>query len=282
MLQTQLKPPGLFLPALLFLLVMSLVEGVVFAYKQALFSEQRLEALAFAADLRARSERELARVLQLTSGLTGYFAVNSDRPEPQEIQDILRLVYETGPTSLRNLGLAKGYKLTYVYPAERNRPAIGLDYRELEVQWPAVERAIETRKPQLSELVDLVQGGQAFIYRDPIYVDDTYWGLLSTVVDAKPLLEDMFGGSVNRHYKFAVRSLNHDQPKSLWGDQALFQYPVKVITQSDRGWEYVVCPVESESHWLPVFMLRILGWILALIAVLFSYSSVMGYRREVL
>jgi len=278
--QIRLKPPGLLLPAFLFLLVMGLVEGVVYAYKQALFSEQQLEALAFAADLRARSERELTRVLQLTSGLTGYFAVNSERPEPQEVQDILRLVYETGPSSLRNLGLAKGYTLTYVYPVERNRPAIGLDYRKLEAQWPAVEKAIESRQPQLSEMVNLVQGGRAFIYRDPIYVDDEYWGLLSTVVDAEPLLEDMFGGSASQAYKFAVRSLNHDQPKPLWGNQALFQHPIKVVTQSDRGWEYVVCPVESESHWLPVFMLRILGWILALIAVLFSYSSIMGYRRQ--
>lgn len=282
MLQIRVKPPGLFLPALLFLLVMGLVEGVVLVYKQALFSEQKLEALAFAADLRARSERELTRVLQLTSGLTGYVSVNSERLESEEIQDILRLVYETGPNSLRNLGLAEGYKLTYIYPTERNQAAIGLDYRELEAQWPAVERAIQSRKPQLSELVNLVQGGQAFIYRDPIYVDDTYWGLLSTVVDAEPLLEAMFGGSANQSYKFAVRSLNHDQPKLLWGEQSLFQNPIKVVTQSDRNWEYVVCPVESESHWLPVFMLRILGWILALIAVFFSYSSIMGYRRQAL
>jgi len=282
LLQIRLKPPGLLLPAFLFLLVMGLVEGVVYAYKQALFSEQRLEALAYAADLRARSERELARVLQLTSGLTGYFAVNSERPEPQEIQDILRLVYETGPSSLRNLGLAKGYKLTYVYPLERNRAAIGLDYRELEAQWPAVEQAIESRQPQLSEMVNLVQGGRAFIYRDPIYVDDEYWGLLSTVVDAEPLLEDMFGGSANQSYKFAVRSLNHDRPMLLWGEASLFKESIKVVAQSDRGWEYVVCPIESDSHWLPVFMLRILGWILALIAVLFSYSSIMGHRHQAL
>ena len=47
------KRSPLILPALVFLLVIGVVEGVIFAYKGKLHSDQRFQAVTFAADLRA-------------------------------------------------------------------------------------------------------------------------------------------------------------------------------------------------------------------------------------
>ncbi|UZJ45822.1 CHASE domain-containing protein [Marinimicrobium sp. C6131] len=279
------QPPGkrspLILPALVFLLVIGVVEGVIFSYKGKLYSEQRLQALTFAADLRSNAERELNNVLYLTRGLSSYFSVRHDSLERDEILSILRVAYQTSPL-IRNFGVAVNYRLTYVYPPEGNQAAIGLDYRELESQWPDVKRAVEQRRPVLSEGVDLLQGGKAFVYRDPIYVDDAYWGLLSTVIDAEPLLDAMFGvmEGDSRH-RFSVRAnRRNQQPVHLWGDDALFHQDGVVRLTSGRDWEFVVQTRTGDTHWLPIFTLRIFGWVLALVAALGTYSAVLHRRQR--
>lgn len=270
----------LLLPALFFLLVISIVEGVIFAYNAKIDSDQRLQALAFAADLRSRAERELNGVLYLTRGLAGYFSVRHESLEREEILGILRVAYETTP-SVRNFGVAVGYKLRYVYPHERNEAAIGLDYRELEHQWPDVKRAIEERRPVLSDNVALLQGGTAFVYRDPIYIDNDYWGLLSTVIDAEPLLNSMFAQQErDGRHTFAVRSRRGDTPVVLWGAPEVFEAPEAVTLSSERRWDYAVKPREGNAHWLPIFVLRIFGWILALVAALGAYTTLLHRRQK--
>lgn len=268
----------LLLPAIVFLLVMGMIEGVILAYKGSLEAEQRLQAVAFGTDVRSRAERELTSVLNLTSGLASYFsvAVRRDSLEREEVLDILSVAYETSPM-VRNFGVAEGYKLSYVYPTEGNEEAIGLDYRELEAQWPAVQRAIEEQRPVLSENVPLVQGGEAFVYRKPIYIEGKFWGLLSTVIDAQPLLEAMFaqGNRSDTPFEFAVRSGEESSSLMLWGPGELFDDPESVIIASDRGWEYAVKRTEADSHWLPIFILRILGWVLALVLGLVTYSALL-------
>lgn len=268
----------LIVPALIFLTVIGIVEGVIYAYKGNVEAEQRLQALSFGADLRARAERELSSVLYLTRGLTGYFSVRRDSLEEQEILEILRVAYQTTPL-VRNFGVAVGTRLTYVYPRENNEAAIGMDYRNLESQWPEVERAIEEREAVLSDRVSLVQGGEAFVYRDPIYIDDEYWGLLSTVIDSEPLLNAMFAASdTNDRAPFAVRSRRSGDTVALWGDMSLFDEHRAVVMESDRGWEFAVKAQGGDLHWLPIFILRILGWILALIAAMSAYTA--GLRRR--
>jgi len=262
----------LLVPALVFLLVIGIVEGVVYAYKGNIDSERRLQALSYGADLRSRAERELSSVLYLTRGLTGYFSVRRDSLEEDEILEILRVAYQTTPL-VRNFGVAVDYRLTYVYPRENNEAAIGMDYRELEEQWPEVRRAVDEQAPVLSERVPLVQGGEAFIYRDPIYIDDQYWGLLSTVIDAEPLLEAMFEQEEeNARPDFAVRTRNDARQVSLWGDPELFDQDDVVVMTSERGWEFAIQAKDRDLHWLPIFILRIFGWILALIAAMGVYT----------
>lgn len=274
------KRSPLVFPAIFFLLVISIVEGVIFAYKAKLDSDQRLQALAFAADLRARAERELNGVLYLTRGLAGYFSVRHDSLERDEILDILRVAYETTPL-VRNFGVAVGYELTYVYPPERNEAAIGLDYRDLKQQWSDVARAVQERRPVLSENVSLLQGGTAFVYRDPIHIDNDYWGLLSTVIDAEPLLNSMFAQlERDGRHSFAVRSRRGDEPLLLWGEADLFDQPAAITLSSERQWDYAVKLRQGDAHWLPIFVLRMFGWILALVAGLGAYTSLLHRRQR--
>lgn len=85
---------------------------------------------------------------------------------------------------IRNFGIAVGYRLTFVYPAEGNKKAIGLYYPDLPEQWPAIEQAIAARQPVLIGPIDLVRGDKGLAYRIPVFINDRYRGLISTVIDS--------------------------------------------------------------------------------------------------
>ena len=89
--------------------------------------------MAFASELRARTDRELNSVLYLGNGIVGYLDVNHGRLDANEVKQILASVYGYG-LHIRNLTLALGYRISFVHPLAGNEQAIGRDYRELPAQ----------------------------------------------------------------------------------------------------------------------------------------------------
>ena len=86
---------------------------------------------------------------------------------------ILEELSRSVPT-IRNISVAVGYRIAYMYPAAGNEQATGLDYRTIGGQWPDVEKASRTGNPVLAGPLDLIQGGRGIIYRSPIFVRGRY------------------------------------------------------------------------------------------------------------
>jgi diguanylate cyclase (GGDEF)-like protein len=261
------------LPALLFLLVVASAETMLYVHKTNLEKSDQIDTLAFATDLQVRAELELGAVLHLTSGLDSYLSVRHVSLEKSEIESILQLAYNTSQ-NVRNFGVAVGYNLTFVYPVSGNEAAIGLDYRNLPTQWPAVEQAVVEKRAVLAENVELLQGGKAFIYRNPIFIDNQYWGLLSTVIDSEAFLTHTFSAITTNNFQFAVRGASGTL---LWGDANLFADPAALIVASERDWQFAVKSQQGNRHVL-LTVLRVLGWCLALALSLGLYS-LLSHRR---
>ena len=261
------------IPILVFVTLVVLAEIMLSMHRHSLAKSDRIEALAFATDLRTRTDLQLNRVLHLTSGLSSYLAVRRNDLKKTEVEDILRIAHQT-TLHVRNIGVAVGYRLTYLYPLEGNEEVIGLDYRSLPGQWPAVEAAVVSRKAVMAEQVELVQGGLAMIYREPIFVEGAYWGLLSTVIDSDAFLADIFGKISQTTYQFAVMS-KHGH--NLWGDAELFKDPQAVVITSEQGWRFAAKLLRDEGR-LSQGLLRLAGWIFALVIALSLYS-VLAHRR---
>ena len=257
----------------MFVIGVLLAEITLSMHQHNLAKSDRIDALAFATDLRTRSEQHLNRVLHLTSGLSSYFAVRHDNLKQTEVEDILRIAYQT-TLHVRNFGVAVGYKITYLYPLEGNEQVVGMDYRSQPDQWPAVEAAIVSRKAVMDEHVKLLQGGRAMIYREPIFIDDAYWGLLSTVIDSDSFLADTFGKINQTTYQFAVSS---SRGHNLWGDASLFKDSQAVVITSERGWRFAVKTLNNEGR-LSDGLLRLAGWVFALMITIGLYS-VLAHRR---
>jgi len=190
--------------AVVFLLVASLGEMILYKRSADLKDELFRDGMAFGAKLRAQVESELNSLLYLSSGLGSYLVVRNNKLQPQEVNDILGVLHKSSG-HIRNFGVAVGYTIKFVYPHAENAGALGLHYPDQPKQWPMVKKITESGVPALAGPVDLVQGGRGLIYRVPLYIDKRYWGLLSTVIDLDSFAGVISAGVDASKFEFAIR-----------------------------------------------------------------------------
>lgn len=216
-------------------------------------SESRAHVLDHTSVVRAELEHELNSELLLTRGLVTHISRSPDITEDQ-FSDIAQDFYSISK-HIRNIGLAKGLVLTFVHPIEGNETAIGLVYDENPAQWPAVEKAIKTRQTVIAGPLELVQGGQAIISRTPIFLprdvapnDQTYYGIVSTVLNIDSLLN---AGGINgrEEIETALRTVGEldGDGQVFQGDPTIFQQdPVILdITLPTGAWQLAAIPADG-------------------------------------
>ncbi|MBS1211523.1 MAG: diguanylate cyclase [Proteobacteria bacterium] len=250
---------------LLLFLLGGAVELLHHAGRQWLVAGRHIQALTHGAAVRARIESEINAVLFLSSGLTSYLMSRHDSLDAGEVQSILGNLYGQS-RHVRNLGIAVGLRLTYLYPLDGNQSAIGLDYRSQAEQWPLIERSIKTRQPSLAGPLALKQGGVGIIYRVPIYVGDRFWGLLSSVIDSASVFATAGLTGARDGYEYALRGKDGLGGKGsvFLGSNELFADPDAVtmeILVPGGSWLLAVKPEQGYRHfdnWLLVA--RLAGW----------------------
>uniref|UniRef100_A0A486XGE4 histidine kinase n=1 Tax=Rheinheimera sp. BAL341 TaxID=1708203 RepID=A0A486XGE4_9GAMM len=239
-------------------------------------SQQLRHEIASAGQLRALIESELNIPLYLTIGLTAHVQARNGDIAPAEMHLLLpELAHQA--RHIRNIGVAPGNTLRYVYPLVGNEQAIGLYYPDLTEQWPDIEAIIAQREARLVGPISLVQGGTAFIYRLPVYINaNTYWGIISTVVDIDSVWNLLERQTTEQGVQVTIRSLAEDGRASpaFYGDERLFYDDSMLLAISLRGalWQMAVrslTPVSSRSEqirWVAysvaALLLALLAWLL--------------------
>lgn len=231
-------------------------------------SEAYIESSVYAGALEAQLDRELSSLLFISNGLSSFIKVYRNELAQDKMQAILADLWSNA-RHVRNLAVAVNYKLTYVYPEKGNEAIIGVDYRDVPSQWPKVKLAIDSRQGVLDGPIDLIQGGSGIVYRYPIFVDNHYWGILSTVIDTDSFLRDAFKAMLNPQFRFAIRAQDHQ--RVFYGDAALFEQKNSYIVQSslpNQKWEWAIenqqiqdLPSRKISIVLSVILSLLIGWL---------------------
>ena len=268
--------------AMLALVVVGFLTEMLGNYRAAEIDHERAaRALAFASELRARSDRELNAALYLASGVVGYLVVRHKELDSWEVDEILAAVHARAQ-HIRNFTIAVGTRISYVYPLAGNEAVIDKDYRDLTAQWPTVKLAIETNKVVLTGPVNLVQGGVGLIYRAPIFVEGEYWGMLSTVIDIPALQQAAFAALEKEPFDFSIRAEENVGSGGglLWGQPDLFAAPDAVLLEAvipSGKWIYAVRASDQGSSLL-VWAIRGAGWTLA---VLIAFCVLIVLRQRI-
>ncbi|WP_411564856.1 putative bifunctional diguanylate cyclase/phosphodiesterase [Pseudomonas shirazensis] len=154
---------------------------------------------------------------------------------------------------MRHVALAPDDVINDVHPRGGNLSVIGLDYHTLPDQYAMLELAQQRQQPVLAGPVKLQQGGEALIYRRPVFVNGKrgvkfYWGNVSTVADIERLLQAA-GIGPELPIDLAVRGSDGKGAEGgmIWGNAGLFKEPLLTQTVEVPGgrWQLVAEPREG-------------------------------------
>lgn len=207
------------------------------------------ETLDMLSGMRARLESTVNANLLLAEGIAAFVSANPGLSE-EEFESVAHnlLVHRS---QIRNITLARGTRMVYVYPEEGNQGIQGLDYRSLPEQWPAVQRAIRDRETVLAGPIDMVQGGRAVVGRTPIFLqkpgerEPTYWGMVAIPIDLDGLLKEAaLDGPLPIDVAIRGRDGLGAQGAAFFGDDAVFNRdPVTLDVSLPRGeWQIAATP----------------------------------------
>jgi signal transduction histidine kinase len=173
-------------------------------------AQEREAVIRKLAVIRGAAETAVNKRVYLTLGLKAHVSVNPDISE-QEFADFASLLIMEAE-GIRSVTLIKANIISDVYPRAGNEGAIGLDLLNHPDQRVAAEHAIKSRKPWLAGPIKLVQGGEAFINRAPVYTTipgeepggGDYWGMVSILIDKETLVAEIMD-SVPDDLAIAIR-----------------------------------------------------------------------------
>lgn len=250
-------------------------------------NKRQLELLSYATTLRVRVERELNAVLNLGSGLAAYLVVRNSSMQDREFQAILAELYRTSQ-HVRNFGVAVGYRLRYIEPLAGNEQAIGLYYPDQPAQWPIIKQITSSGKAALAGPLELAQGGRGLVYRLPIMIKGSYWGLLSTVIDSDSLFRTVQAEAADDRYEFAVRGRDGQgrQGGPVLGAVDLFEQPGILVQEMEvpgGRWAIAVRAVAEDDtrglRWAVRSAAAVAGFLMATMLFLLIRNRGMMARR---
>lgn len=226
--------------------------------------------------LRSKLESELNATLHLSTGMYAYVRARNGSVSDAGVQVFLSEL-ATQRANVRNMAVAPGNRVSYIYPMEGNEAAMGLYYPDVPEQWPAVEFVMREKRPLLVGPINLVQGGQGFIYRLPVYLEQArYWGLISTVVDAEDIYRNL--DETAALYDVAYELETSQQAATLVPfHRESLETPISVLGAT---WTLYVSPMTPNRTWYSVWIPRALGWGIGLLLALVLLFGNMVYERE--
>lgn len=143
--------------------------------------------------LRSQLEGNINSNLQLAKGLVSVLSGQPDMKQEQ-FERLAKNLFD-GRTELAIIAGAPDLVISMIYPLKGNEKAVGLDYNKNVAQRAAALRARDSGNLILAGPVNLVQGGQGFIGRFPVFTDNPdgsqrFWGIVSAVIDVEKLYAD--------------------------------------------------------------------------------------------
>ncbi|PLX96417.1 MAG: sensor domain-containing diguanylate cyclase [Desulfuromonas sp.] len=276
------------LPAaiLAFVVTLTSTEFLAYQYRSYQLTQQRNEVFTRASLVRSRLEYEIHTTLNLALGLTVFVASHPELTR-QEFNRVAGALRQRAPY-IRNIGLIQDFVAGFVYPLKGNESVLGLDYRNYPDQMVTIQQAINEKNTVIAGPVELVQGGQGFISRIPIYCssDQSLWGLASVVIDATTLYEHSGLTRPDVSLLFALRGKNGQgstgdyffgNPDLFRGERAiLLDIPLPV-----GSWQLAVMPKDGwESASVAIEALRIFGLLMASVLSLLLYALLKAYQRN--
>ena len=278
------------------LLTLSIITGLLvveWTENKRFLEYQRQSIVEQLGTIRARLEGSLNAELLLARSIIIEVETNTDITKDRFFK--IAQHFMDASKHIRNIGLAKGTVLTYVYPIKGNEKAIGFDYKKNTSQWPAVQRVIEDRKTVVAGPLNLVQGGIGIIGRTPIFIGNgntgsdrgEYFGILSVVINLPSMLEAAGLGNKDSLLKISIRGRDGLGAKGevFYGSEELFANDpvIMEVTLPGGSWLMASIPVngwETKSPSITYYRVVAIAVGMVILFLLFIQHREMNNRKK--
>lgn len=269
-------------------LVCLLCAGILTEYLSRQLVEQRQsqalqQLVGLSGQLRSFVESELNTSLYMSLGLASHLRASDGKLAEKEMLFLLQSLLEQGK-HIRNIGLAPDNVLTLIYPVQGNERALGLNYQNLPQQWPEIEQLIADKQPRLVGPVALIQGGEGYVYRLPLFLNDgNYWGIVSTVLDLTSFNQMLLQQANSYQVQVGIREKDTGSGQALFGYSDLFREEALVLDLNIKGaeWQIAVRFMDEAAGW-GLWQWRLLGSSLSVVFCLMLAWLLYSYRRSAL
>ena len=223
----------------------------------------------------AKLQGQLQNNLSLLSGFAAYISARPNLSE-QDFNRYAKALFAKD-TILINFAAAKDLIINYIYPLRGNEKAIGLNYRQSPSLLTTVEQSINTNGILLSDPIELVQGGSAFIGRAPIFLEDgSLWGIISAPMSQQLLYQYSGLDSDYREFKIAIKSIDYwgKERKTFFGDASIFDSPealYSIISVGSSSWKIATIPSMEGVLSPDIYILRTYFLIFGILFSLFIW-----------
>jgi PAS domain S-box-containing protein len=199
--------------------------------------------------------RELYATINLTQGLVALVCAQGGMRQDQF--NAIAAELKDRSTLIRNVALAPGNIIRFMYPLAGNEKALGLNYLDNPEQAGAVLRAIKEKRTIIAGPVRLVQDGIGIIGRTPIFLKDSvaggkpqrYWGIAATVINFDSLIHTAGIEAAGAHLRIALRGTDGTGARGgvFWGDSSVFASdPVLMeIALPSGSWQMAAMPQQG-------------------------------------
>ena len=231
-------------------------------------AQEKSHTLNHLSTIRAKLEANVNSRILIVEGLSAYISTNPTINQEQFAAISAKILQRN--QGITSITLAKNSIISHVYPFLTNKKALGTNLMAIPAQKSAVLRAIQNRKAVVAGPVKLVQGGIAFIHRNPIFSDEKYWGLVSILIDTKEVYKSSGILDNNSEFIYSLKGKDGLGEKGavFWGNPVLFQQsPVTLsITLPNGTWILAGLPKNGWSNHSP---LSVWIWSLGVISSIF-------------
>lgn len=248
--------------------------------------DARERAQQFAHVIHKDLTSELAKRLSMVDSLAAFWRSHTDSLETS-FPSYAASMLEAYASGVRNLQLAPGGVVTYIYPIEGNESALGFKILDHPYQNKAAARAIDEQGMVVAGPFELVQGGVGIVARRPLFLpdaDETFWGFATVILDFPPMLTEVKIHSLHSDYVVAIRGKDGLGARGdvFFGRKSVFDNdPVLADVSLPNGsWQIAVIPengwLSASNSWRPLWLF---GAVIAAFAGVLAHWLVLTMQR---
>jgi diguanylate cyclase (GGDEF)-like protein/PAS domain S-box-containing protein len=232
--------------------------------------------------IRSRLVANMTGPLLLTRGVAAQIIAHGD-VSPIDFNRVAKVLIDD-ERNVHNIVVSRGTVIAMVYPLAGNAKVIGADYRTFPDQWPAVEYAINSRRPVLDGPIALIQGGSGLIVRDPVFLSnpktgqEQLFGIVSVVLNIPTILAESGLDAADLSIQVAIQTHSDrgNDGKFIYGDEGiLHRDPIQMEINLPYGpWRIAAIPTggwTASRSWFS--MSRLLSGLLFLFVGTTSFGT---------